>query len=263
MGLTRSLAREVGTQGRANVIAPGFVATELTAALSPAAVAKPAIRSASCRHRATRDVGQMVAFLSRPRRRHHGPGHRRGPRGFGVTMAAARPRSEEGALETRGVPATPRPRAGPRSPAAGTLLRHGRLLVSPSLQRGPLPRPVPAHLPSPGRAVQHDLLARALEHPQRDRGQPRGSAGSLRVLGASAPHLPHDRSLLLALRRPLLRDGPSGAFRTSRCDGAEHIPTDPRAASYSSPRTWGNGSSPPPRLARPEAGWCTSCARRR
>ena len=37
LGLTRSLAREVGRKGvRVNVVVPGFVATELTAALPPA-----------------------------------------------------------------------------------------------------------------------------------------------------------------------------------------------------------------------------------
>jgi len=64
MGLTRSLAREVGRKGvRVNVIVPGFVATELTAALPPAAVAK--LRDTEClpAGTATRDVAQMVAFL--------------------------------------------------------------------------------------------------------------------------------------------------------------------------------------------------------
>ena len=64
MGLTRSLAREVGRKGvRVNVIVPGFVATELTAALSPAAVAR--LRDTEClpAGTATRDVAQTVAFL--------------------------------------------------------------------------------------------------------------------------------------------------------------------------------------------------------
>jgi 3-oxoacyl-[acyl-carrier protein] reductase len=64
MGLTRSLAREVGRKGvRVNVVVPGFVATELTAALSPVAVAK--LRDTEClpAGTATRDVAQMVAFL--------------------------------------------------------------------------------------------------------------------------------------------------------------------------------------------------------
>ena len=64
MGLTRSLAREVGRKGvRVNVVVPGFVATELTAALPPAAVAK--LRDTECLPAGTapRDVAQMVAFL--------------------------------------------------------------------------------------------------------------------------------------------------------------------------------------------------------
>jgi 3-oxoacyl-[acyl-carrier protein] reductase len=64
MGLTRSLAREVGRKGvRVNVVVPGFVATELTAALPPAAVAK--LRDTECLPAGTApgDVAQMVAFL--------------------------------------------------------------------------------------------------------------------------------------------------------------------------------------------------------
>ena len=64
MGLTRSLSREVGKKGvRVNVIVPGFVATELTAALSPAAVVK--LRDTECLPAGTapRDVAQMAAFL--------------------------------------------------------------------------------------------------------------------------------------------------------------------------------------------------------
>jgi 3-oxoacyl-[acyl-carrier protein] reductase len=64
MGLTRSLAREVGRKGvRVNVVVPGFVATELTSTLPPAAVAK--LRDTECLPpgTATRDVAQMVAFL--------------------------------------------------------------------------------------------------------------------------------------------------------------------------------------------------------
>ena len=64
MGLTRSLAREVGRKGvRVNVVVPGFVATELTATLPPATVAK--LRDTECLPpgTATRDVAQMVAFL--------------------------------------------------------------------------------------------------------------------------------------------------------------------------------------------------------
>lgn len=64
LGLTRSLAREVGRKGvRVNAVVPGFVATELTAALPPPAVAK--LREAECLPAGTapRDVAGMVAFL--------------------------------------------------------------------------------------------------------------------------------------------------------------------------------------------------------
>ena len=64
MGLTRSLARELGRKGvRVNVIVPGFVATEATSALSPAAVTK--LRDTECLPAGTapRDVAHMAAFL--------------------------------------------------------------------------------------------------------------------------------------------------------------------------------------------------------
>ena len=64
LGLSYSLAREVGRKGvRVNVIVPGFVATELTAALPPAAVAK--LRDTECLPAGTApsDVAQAVSFL--------------------------------------------------------------------------------------------------------------------------------------------------------------------------------------------------------
>ena len=64
MGLTRSLAREIGRKGiRVNVIVPGFVATEQTAALPEARVTK--LRDTECLPAGTapRDVAHMVAFL--------------------------------------------------------------------------------------------------------------------------------------------------------------------------------------------------------
>jgi 3-oxoacyl-[acyl-carrier protein] reductase len=64
LGLTHSLAREVGRKGvRVNVVVPGFVATELTAALPPAAVAK--LRDTECLPAGTapRDVAHAVSFL--------------------------------------------------------------------------------------------------------------------------------------------------------------------------------------------------------
>jgi 3-oxoacyl-[acyl-carrier protein] reductase len=64
LGLTHSLAREVGRKGvRVNVVVPGFVATELTAALPPPAVAK--LRDTECLPAGTApgDVAQAVSFL--------------------------------------------------------------------------------------------------------------------------------------------------------------------------------------------------------
>jgi 3-oxoacyl-[acyl-carrier protein] reductase len=64
LGMTRALAREVGRKGvRVNVVVPGFVATELTAALPPSAVAR--LRDTECLPAGTtpRDVAGLVAFL--------------------------------------------------------------------------------------------------------------------------------------------------------------------------------------------------------
>jgi 3-oxoacyl-[acyl-carrier protein] reductase len=64
LGLTRSLAREVGRKGvRVNVVAPGFVATDQTSSLPPAAVAK--LRDTECLPPGTApgDVAHLVAFL--------------------------------------------------------------------------------------------------------------------------------------------------------------------------------------------------------
>lgn len=64
LGLSHSLAREVGRKGvRVNVIVPGFVATELTAGLAPAVVAK--LRDTECLPAGTApaDVAQAAAFL--------------------------------------------------------------------------------------------------------------------------------------------------------------------------------------------------------
>jgi 3-oxoacyl-[acyl-carrier protein] reductase len=64
LGLTHSLAREVGRKGvRVNVVVPGFVATELTAALPAPAVAK--LRDTECLPAGTGpgDVAQAVTFL--------------------------------------------------------------------------------------------------------------------------------------------------------------------------------------------------------
>lgn len=64
IGLTLSLAREVGKRNiRANVVVPGFVATDMTAGLSEAVVAS--LRDLECLPGGTSqdDVAGMVAFL--------------------------------------------------------------------------------------------------------------------------------------------------------------------------------------------------------
>ena len=64
IGFTRSLAREVGQVGiTVNAIAPGFVATEMTAGLDDAQRAKIARRSALGRLASVEDVAAAAAFL--------------------------------------------------------------------------------------------------------------------------------------------------------------------------------------------------------
>lgn len=64
LGLTRSLAREVGRRGvRVNAVLPGFVATDMTSALPEATVGM--LRAHECLPRGTSaaDVANTVAFL--------------------------------------------------------------------------------------------------------------------------------------------------------------------------------------------------------
>jgi 3-oxoacyl-[acyl-carrier protein] reductase len=64
LGLTRSLAREAGRRGvRVNAVVPGFVATDLTAGLSEAAVVS--LRAGECLPQGVQpcDVAQAVLFL--------------------------------------------------------------------------------------------------------------------------------------------------------------------------------------------------------
>ncbi len=64
LGMTRALAREVGKRGiRVNAVLPGFVATDMTVALPPAAV--QALRSHECLARGTSpaDIANLIAFL--------------------------------------------------------------------------------------------------------------------------------------------------------------------------------------------------------
>ncbi|MGW0206004.1 3-oxoacyl-ACP reductase FabG [Streptomyces sp. NPDC003233] len=68
IGFTRSLAKEVGPYGiRANVVAPGFIDTDMTAVL-PEAAAKEAIeRTALRRMGRAEEVADLVSFLVSPR----------------------------------------------------------------------------------------------------------------------------------------------------------------------------------------------------
>lgn len=64
VGFTRSLAREVGRVGvTVNAVAPGFIETELTAAVDGAGLDKIAGRSALGRLAAPQDVAAAVSFL--------------------------------------------------------------------------------------------------------------------------------------------------------------------------------------------------------
>ncbi len=63
-GFTRSLAREVGPLGiTVNAVAPGYVATDMTAGLGEEAMARIARRSALKRNVEVDDVAAAVAFL--------------------------------------------------------------------------------------------------------------------------------------------------------------------------------------------------------
>lgn len=67
VGLARSLAREVGSRGvTANVVAPGFIETEMTAELGEALVAKYAEQIPLGRMGLVDDVAGVVEFLAGP-----------------------------------------------------------------------------------------------------------------------------------------------------------------------------------------------------
>ena len=64
IGLTRSIAKEVGGRGiRANVVSPGFIATEMTASLADAVRASYLTRVPLSRAGSAEEVAQVVAFL--------------------------------------------------------------------------------------------------------------------------------------------------------------------------------------------------------
>lgn len=64
IGLTRSVAKEVGGRGiRANVVSPGFIATEMTASLTDLVRASYLTRVPLSRAGSAEEVAQVVAFL--------------------------------------------------------------------------------------------------------------------------------------------------------------------------------------------------------
>ncbi|MGH7828300.1 MAG: 3-oxoacyl-[acyl-carrier-protein] reductase [Candidatus Binatia bacterium] len=67
IGFTKSLAREVGSRGiTANVVAPGFIETDMTARL-PTKLQEESLRSIPlARFGTCEEVGEMVAFLAGP-----------------------------------------------------------------------------------------------------------------------------------------------------------------------------------------------------
>jgi len=65
VGLARSLAKELGGQGvRVNVVAPGFIETDMSSEVSPAARERILQRSVLRRPGTPADVAEAVAFMS-------------------------------------------------------------------------------------------------------------------------------------------------------------------------------------------------------
>jgi 3-oxoacyl-[acyl-carrier protein] reductase len=68
LGLTRSLARELASRSiTVNAVCPGYIATEMTAALPEAAKAELQARIPLGRLGAPEDVAEVIAFLASPR----------------------------------------------------------------------------------------------------------------------------------------------------------------------------------------------------
>jgi 3-oxoacyl-[acyl-carrier protein] reductase len=68
IGFTKSLAREVGSRGiTVNVVAPGFIVTDMTDALGEAARASLLAQVPLGRLGAPGDIAHAVAFLASPR----------------------------------------------------------------------------------------------------------------------------------------------------------------------------------------------------
>ncbi|MDO8107510.1 3-oxoacyl-ACP reductase FabG [Isoptericola sp. b441] len=67
VGMARSLARELGARGiTANVVAPGFIETDMTAALPPERVAAYRAQVPAGRFGSPEEVAEAVAFLASP-----------------------------------------------------------------------------------------------------------------------------------------------------------------------------------------------------
>jgi 3-oxoacyl-[acyl-carrier protein] reductase len=64
IGFTRSLAKEVGRYGvRANVVAPGFIETDMTAALSEKVVAQAKKQIPMGRFGRCEEVADLISYL--------------------------------------------------------------------------------------------------------------------------------------------------------------------------------------------------------
>ena len=87
IGLTKAVAKEFASRNiLVNAIAPGFIETDMTNAMTPEARAALLGSIPLERLGSPKDVAAMVAFLARARRLHNGSGPRRG-RGHGdVTL---------------------------------------------------------------------------------------------------------------------------------------------------------------------------------
>jgi NAD(P)-dependent dehydrogenase (short-subunit alcohol dehydrogenase family) len=71
IGLTRTLARELGPRGvRVNAVAPGFIRTRMTSGLEPRHLEQALAETALGRLGEPEDVAEVVAFLVSPRARH-------------------------------------------------------------------------------------------------------------------------------------------------------------------------------------------------
>ncbi len=78
IGFTRTVAKEVaGRNIQVNAVAPGFIETAITAALSPARQEDLLRQIPAGRFGQPREIAALVAFLCSLRRLHHRPNHHR------------------------------------------------------------------------------------------------------------------------------------------------------------------------------------------